>query len=103
MATAPIPASSGPITSLVGRNGFFTGYNITATAAGRVRFWSGLSAGTEGTGTTLLADVNMAAAGTVDITAPDIRDGEQYINGIYCEQVSGTAPVGFIRFRGPHS
>jgi hypothetical protein len=101
MSTAAIPAAQGPITSLVGRSGFYRGYAAYAAGAGVVRLWSGPSAGVG----TMLDALSFTAAGTAESTLGGGQPcrGRQYQNGIFVELVSGTMPTGAIDFDGPHS
>ena len=109
MSTAVLPASAGPVVALNGRNGLYVGYNMTFTAAGRVRLWSGPQANPSAPAGAPavqgpLADVDATGAGTFDFSIDDVMNGEQYINGITVELVSGAMPAtGVVRFRGPHS
>lgn len=103
-----IPAAAGPVTALASRNGRYTGYSLTFTAAGRIRLWSGPIANpTAPTGApapVMLDEVDATAAGSFTLNlGSGPLDGKQYVGGIYVELVSGTIPEGTLTVTGPHS
>lgn len=107
MAKVAIPSSAGPVVAIAGRNGRYMGFRMNFSAAGTVRLWSGpVAAPVAPTGAPVnqgpLDEVVAGAAGNVDFAIPGgPMDGEQYINGIYVELVSGTMPTGDLIVRGP--
>ena len=104
MSTAAIPASAGPVVALAGRSGRYTGYSVreTAGAAAVIRIWSGTYVPASGQAG-LLEEISLASGASATFALDNPMMGEQYVNGIYVELVSGSMPQGIVRFRGPHS
>ena len=107
MTTAlQLPAAAGPVVGLASRNGRYVGCSLGGGSAGVIRLWSGthIPATGEKGPVGLLDEIGIAANGTaVSAFGNGPLDGEQYVNGIYVELVSGTMPTGVVRVTGPHS